>query len=79
MDRIRYSRPKITLFLFSVMPVSVVIGAAMVLIEGSEDSFTSIPRAMYWAIVSLTIVGYGDITPAIVTGQMLGSLLMILG
>ena len=76
---IRNSRPKIFVFLFSVMVLVVVIGAAMYLIEGPEHGFTSIPRAMYWAIVTLTTVGYGDITPQTVPGQILSSFLMIMG
>lgn len=79
MTAIRNSRPKITVFLFTVLTVVVVIGAAMYLIEGPEHGFTSIPRSMYWAIVTLTTVGYGDITPQTVLGQMLSSTLMILG
>jgi voltage-gated potassium channel len=79
MTAIKNSRPKITVFLFTVMTLVVVIGAAMYLIEGPENGFTSIPRAMYWAIVTLTTVGYGDVTPMTVAGQMLSSVLMILG
>jgi voltage-gated potassium channel len=79
MTAIRNSRPKITVFLIAVLTVVVVIGAAMFLIEGPEHGFTSIPRAMYWAIVTLTTVGYGDITPNTVLGQLLSSTLMILG
>lgn len=79
MTAIKNSRAKITVFLFAVLTVVVVIGAAMYLIEGPEHGFTSIPRAMYWAIVTLTTVGYGDVTPQTVVGQMLSSVLMILG
>ena len=73
------SRAKIAVFLFAVLTLVVVIGAAMYLIEGPENSFTSIPRSMYWAIVTLTTVGYGDITPQTVLGQLLSSVLMIMG
>jgi voltage-gated potassium channel len=76
---IRNSRAKIFVFLFSVLTLVVVIGAAMYLIEGPKNGFTSIPRAMYWAIVTLTTVGYGDITPQTVLGQLLSSMLMIMG
>lgn len=73
------SRAKITVFLFAVSTLVVVIGAAMYVIEGPEHGFTSIPRAMYWAIVTLTTVGYGDITPETTAGQILSSFLMIMG
>lgn len=76
---IRNSRAKISVFLFSVLTLVVVIGAAMYLIEGRENGFDSIPRSMYWAIVTLTTVGYGDITPQTVAGQLLSSALMIMG
>jgi len=79
MTAIRNSRPKIVVFLFTVMTLVVLLGAAMYLIEGPKHGFTSIPRSMYWAIVTLTTVGYGDITPQTVVGQMLSSVLMILG
>ena len=79
MTAIKNSRAKITVFLFAVMTLVVVIGAAMYLIEGPENGFTSIPQSMYWAIVTLTTVGYGDVIPATVVGQMLSSVLMILG
>jgi voltage-gated potassium channel len=73
------SRPKITVFLVTVLIVVVIVGALMYLIEGEEGGFTSIPISMYWAIVTLTTVGYGDLAPRTVPGRMLASLLMILG
>ncbi len=76
---IRNSRAKIAVFLFTVLTLVVVIGAAMYIIEGRENGFDSIPRSMYWAIVTLTTVGYGDITPQTVPGQILSSALMIMG
>ena len=79
MTAIKNSRAKITVFLFTILTLVVVIGAAMYLIEGPENGFTSIPRAMYWAIVTLTTVGYGDVTPSTIVGQLLSSVLMILG
>jgi voltage-gated potassium channel len=62
-----------------VITIVVVIGAVMYLVEGDASGFTSIPVSMYWAIVTLTTVGYGDIAPQTVLGRMLASLLMILG
>ena len=75
----RASRPKIAVFLFFVMIVCVVLGTIMYLIEGDESGFTSIPRAVYWCIVTLTTVGFGDIAPITPLGQLIASLIMILG
>ena len=76
---IRASRPKITVFIFTVLIVVVIVGALMYVIEGEEGGFTSIPVSMYWAIVTMTTVGYGDIAPKTVAGRILASLLMVLG
>jgi voltage-gated potassium channel len=76
---LRASRRKITVFLMTVVIIVVIVGALMHLIEGEERGFTSIPVSMYWAIVTLTTVGYGDLAPATVPGRLLASLLMILG
>ena len=73
------SRRKITVFLFAVVTLVVVIGSLMYVIEGEENGFTSIPRGVYWAIVTLTTVGYGDISPRTNLGQAFASLVMILG
>jgi voltage-gated potassium channel len=73
------SRQKITVFLASVLTLVLVLGSLMYLVEGPGNGFTSIPRSVYWAIVTLTTVGYGDITPHTVAGQVLASLVMILG
>lgn len=73
------SWPKITVFLVAVLASVTTVGAAMYLIEGSENGFTSIPKSIYWAIVTMTTVGFGDITPQTVPGQMLASVLMIMG
>lgn len=73
------SRFKITVFLFAVVTAVVVVGSLMFLIEGPEHGFTSIPLAMYWAIVTLTTVGYGDLAPATAAGRLLASALMIMG
>jgi voltage-gated potassium channel len=76
---IQNSRGKIIVFVEVVLVLVVVIGSMMYLIEGPENGFTSIPKAMYWAIVTVTTVGYGDIAPNTILGQVLASLLMITG
>ncbi len=73
------SRRKITVFIFSVLAVVIIIGSIMYIIEGGESGFTSIPKGIYWAIVTMTTVGYGDIAPVTVMGQTLASIIMILG
>ena len=73
------SRRKVTVFLGTVLVLVMILGSMMYLIEGAASGFTSIPRSVYWAIVTLTTVGYGDITPKTVPGQMLASLVMIMG
>ena len=80
MDALIASRTKIFVFLYSVTLLVIIIGAIMYLIEGGyNDSFSSIPRSIYWAIVTLTTVGYGDITPSTEIGQFLSAVVMILG
>ncbi len=76
---LRASRRKISVFLSAVLLLVVIIGALMYVIEGEEHGFTSIPISIYWAIVTLTTVGYGDISPRTPFGQMLASLVMIIG
>lgn len=73
------SRYKIFVFISSVIVVCVIIGTMMYLIEGDESGFTNIPISIYWTIVTLTTVGYGDIAPQSPFGQFLASLVMILG
>ncbi len=73
------SRAKITVFLTLVMSIAVVMGALLYLIEGEASGFTSIPRGMYWAVVTMTTVGYGDIAPTTVLGQVAAAGLMVLG
>lgn len=73
------TRRKIFLFLTTVLTLVVILGSLMYLIEGREHGFTSIPRSIYWAIVTLTTVGYGDIHPHTELGQALASVVMILG
>ncbi len=70
---------KITVFLFAVLTIVIIVGAAMYQIEGEANGFSSIPTGMYWAIVTVTTVGYGDISPHTVAGRILASLLMTIG
>ncbi|SNR34043.1 ion transporter [Lutibacter flavus] len=76
---LKASRIKIAVFLFVVLLLTVILGTVMYLIEGPENGFTSIPYSMYWAIVTLTTVGYGDISPHTPLGQFIASIVMILG
>lgn len=80
MKALKASKAKISVFLFFVLILSIILGTVMYLVEGDQDSgFTSIPRSVYWAIVTLTTVGYGDIAPITPLGQLIASLIMILG
>ncbi len=81
MTALRQTRERITVFLVAILSVIVIIGSVMYFIEGSQPQtgFTSIPRSIYWAIVTMTTVGYGDIAPQTVPGQMLAAAVMVLG
>lgn len=79
MSAVRASRPKVTVFLAAVCTAAVVMGTLMYLVEGEENGFTSIPRGIYWAVVTLTTVGYGDVTPQTTVGHIIATLVMILG
>jgi len=76
---LRASRAKIAVFIYAVLILSVIMGTIMYLIESNEAGFTSIPRSIYWAIVTLTTVGYGDIAPQTSLGQLIATIVMILG
>jgi voltage-gated potassium channel len=76
---LRASARRIVVFLGTVLILVLIVGALMYLIEGPERGFTSIPQSIYWAIVTMTTVGYGDIAPQTVPGRMLASLVMIMG
>jgi voltage-gated potassium channel len=73
------ARAKITVFLSTVVMIVVIMGSTMHLVEGPENGFTSIPVAMYWAIVTMTTVGYGDIAPHTPLGKVIAALIMVLG
>lgn len=76
---LKASATKIQIFLFSVLTIVLIMGTLMFIIEGPEAGFTSIPVSMYWGIVTLTTVGFGDITPQTPLGQFIASLIMLLG
>lgn len=76
---LKRSRHKIIVFLTTILTIVVIVGSLMYLIEGDESGFTSIPKGIYWAIVTMTTVGYGDIAPRSPLGQIVASLLMIIG
>lgn len=78
-EALRLSKPKILVFLFTVIIVSMIAGTLMYLIEGDESGFTSIPRGIYWSIVTMTTVGFGDIAPVTPLGQFIASMIMIMG
>lgn len=79
LQSLRRSSRKILIFLSTVVMLAIIFGSLIYLIEPREAGFTSIPRAIYWAIVTLTTVGYGDITPLTPLGQFLSSVVMIMG
>ena len=76
---LRASVPKIIVFIGTVLTLVIIIGSVMYVVEGGQHGFTSIPKSIYWAIVTLTTVGYGDIAPQTSTGQVLAGVVMLLG
>jgi len=76
---LKASRKRIAVFVFTILIIVIIVGSLMYAIEGEENGFTSIPHSIYWAIVTLTTVGYGDISPQTGLGQFLASIIMILG
>lgn len=74
-----HSRVKIFIFLFTVFIIAIISGTLMYIVEGEKSGFTNIPVSIYWSIVTLTTVGYGDIAPITALGQFIASLIMILG
>ncbi len=78
-NALKASRAKITVFLFAILIASVMLGTLMYIVEGDEAGFTSIPTSIYWTIVTLTTVGYGDIAPITPQGQLIATIIMLLG
>ncbi len=79
LQALRASRVKIIVFLYTVLSLVIIFGSLMYVIESEASGFTSIPRSIYWAIVTLTTVGYGDISPASNLGQSVAAVIMIFG
>ncbi len=79
MEALRRSRRKIGVFVLSVVLIATVFGSLMYLVEGPEHGYTSIPRGIYWAIVTMATVGYGDITPQTPLGQFITTIIIIIG
>ena len=79
LQALKASRAKISVFLFAVIIAAIILGTIMYLVEGEENGFTNIPKSVYWCIVTLTTVGFGDIAPSTPLGQFIASLVMILG
>ena len=73
------SKAKIFVFLFAVLIISIIAGTLMYLVEGEESGFVSIPVSVYWCIVTLTTVGFGDIAPVTPLGQFIAAVIMIMG
>ena len=78
-DSLRASRHRILVFLLAVLTLATILGTVMYLVESADAGFTSIPRSIYWAIITLTTVGYGDIAPITPLGQFIASIVMIMG
>ena len=79
MQALRASRRKITVFLFAVLTLVIIFGSLIYLIEDQDSGFSSIPKSIYWAIVTMTTVGYGDIAPQTDIGQAVAAIVMIMG
>ncbi len=78
-EALKKSREKIFVFLFTVVVLCIILGTIMYIIEGPVHGFTSIPMSIYWTIVTLTTVGFGDITPSTPLGQFISVIIMVLG
>lgn len=78
-NAIKASKAKISVFLFAVLIAAIIFGTIMYLVEGEENGFTNIPKSVYWCIVTLTTVGFGDIAPQTPLGQLIATVIMILG
>ena len=73
------SRPKILAFVLFVILLAVVLGSVMYIVEGQQNGFNTLPECIYWSIVTLTTVGYGDVVPVTILGKFIATFIMILG
>ncbi len=78
-DALRSSRRKITVFLFSVITIVIIFGSIMYIVESQQNGFNNIPQSIYWAVVTLTTVGYGDVTPHTHIGKVIAMVIMVMG
>lgn len=78
-ETLRASSHKITVFMTFVMTIVIIMGASMYVVEGGRNGFSSIPMSIYWAVVTVTTVGYGDIVPQTAVGKLLSSIMMLMG
>ena len=76
---LKSSRPKIIVFLLSVILIVIILGTLMYIVEGQKNGFENIPKSIYWSVVTLTTVGYGNVVPVTTVGKFLASIIMILG
>ena len=76
---LKSSRPKIIVFLLSVILIVIILGTMMYIVEGQKNGFENIPKSIYWSVVTLTTVGYGDVVPVTTVGKFLASIIMIIG
>lgn len=78
-EALKLSLHKVSIFLMAVVAIVIILGTVMYVVEGGKDGFTSIPQSIYWAIVTVTTVGYGDLVPHTIIGKFISSIAMITG